>query len=578
MTLQNLFRRAMTHRHSTRRQPQSAHDLTRRFAFKPRIEYLEDRLAPALMLTVPSTSTSGQTVTMNGSGANPGDNIQIIDNLLGTVTANDAGDFSFSTCSLAVGTYPLIHAFDTNTMESTPDQMLTVMKANTNTVITASATPATGTTVTYTATVSDNSPGSMETPTGTVTFQVGASAPFAVPLVDGKANFHEFWASPTTLTITASYNGDSNFNTSTAAPLPITNSTISGQLSLSAASPGTILFGQTASLTVTATGVTSANNGDIIDVNDPTNGTVASGVLTVTGSTGTTGAMITSATIAPGTYSLTAKDITSAVNDSTGAVSLTVNPDATSVTVTRPNSVSLVSGQAQVFSATITNTSGTGQAPTGSVQFQVDGVNAGSPITLDCGTGNTTTVLSSLLSFSASTSPHTVTAVYTADGGSAPPSSVVNPPPFTVSQASTQTVITASDAHPSAGETVTYTATVSVLAPGTGSVTNGTVGFSFDSGTATNANVGAGGVATMTHVWAAGAHRRCHLQRRQQPEQLCRQHGADGQCHRRGPHPDDEAQRPRHRHLIGKIQPASHIDQRRTALRRYQLGHANHLR
>ena len=44
---------------------------------------------------------------------------------------------------------------------------------------------------------------------------------------------------PGTPEFTASYNGDNNFNTSTAASLPITNSGISGQLSLSAASPGT---------------------------------------------------------------------------------------------------------------------------------------------------------------------------------------------------------------------------------------------------------------------------------------------------------------------------------------------------
>lgn len=91
MTLQNSFRRSLKHRRSTQGQSRSAHDLTRRFSFKPKLEFLEDRLTPqALSLMVnPATAIYGTvvplTITATGvnSGASPtsgnnGDTIQIV--------------------------------------------------------------------------------------------------------------------------------------------------------------------------------------------------------------------------------------------------------------------------------------------------------------------------------------------------------------------------------------------------------------------------------------------------------------------------------------------------------------------
>jgi hypothetical protein len=72
--------------------------------------------------------------------------------------------------------------------------------------------------VTFTATVSANSPGS-GTPTGTVTFSDGGSAIGTGTLSGGKASFSTSTLSVGTHSITASYGGDSNFTVSTSATL-----------------------------------------------------------------------------------------------------------------------------------------------------------------------------------------------------------------------------------------------------------------------------------------------------------------------------------------------------------------------
>src|SRR5438105_4886990 len=97
MTSQKSFRRS-----TTRRRTLSSLDLSRRFAFRPRLEFLETRLAPAggaLSLTfngviTPVVSTFGQSVTFAGSAtglSNPNTNnadvIQINDSVAGTLTS-----------------------------------------------------------------------------------------------------------------------------------------------------------------------------------------------------------------------------------------------------------------------------------------------------------------------------------------------------------------------------------------------------------------------------------------------------------------------------------------------------------
>jgi len=139
---------------------------------------------------------------------------------------------------------------------------------------------------------------------------------------------------------------------------------------------------------------------------------------------------------------------------------------ATSATTTTVNS-SLnpsVFGQNVNFTATVT-ASGT---PTGTVQFKVDGSNFGGPVTLVGGTATSATT-SSL-----GAGPHAVQAVYSGDGAALTGSTgTLNQ---TVNKAASTTGVTSSMNPAGLFDQVTFTATVSPVAPGAGTQT-GTVQF-----------------------------------------------------------------------------------------------------
>jgi ELWxxDGT repeat protein len=166
-----------------------------------------------------------------------------------------------------------------------------------------------------------------------------------------------------------------------------------------------------------------------------------------------------------------------------------VSKDTTSTRVLISPST-LVSGQAVAFVAIVSNTSGPFGAPTGTVQFAVDGTNVGSPVTLVSGVAPLPTKLL------ATGSPHTVTAIYTnSDGdfisgsGSAMQAAAKD---------ATKTVLTSTPTSSVAGQVVAFTATLNALAPGSGTPT-GTVDFKEGATDLTPGGVTlSGGRATLT--------------------------------------------------------------------------------
>ena len=134
---------------------------------------------------------------------------------------------------------------------------------------------------------------------------------------------------------------------------------------------------------------------------------------------------------------------------------------STSTTVTSSVNPSIF-GQSVTFTATVANTSGNTAAPTGSVQFSVDGVPFGAAVPLS-GSGAAATATSGATgALTVSGSPHTIKAVYTnTDGGysgsSGTLSQAVNPAP-------TSTTVTSSVNPSIFGQSVTFTATVSNIA------------------------------------------------------------------------------------------------------------------
>lgn len=184
----------------------------------------------------------------------------------------------------------------------------------------------------------------------------------------------------------------------------------------------------------------------------------------------------TTHTFGAGTHLLTAAYVGDDLPSLGGPVVLDVEP-AVSATVVRTSAEPSVHGQPVTFTAEVAST---GEAPSGTVQFSVDGADEGAPQTLD-GTGHASIVVSDL-----AVGTHPVSAAFTSDNPDVQSSSgdlVVGGVllPQIVKAAETQTTL-ASTADPSEfGAQVTFTASVGVVAPGGGTPT-GSVQFQADGG------------------------------------------------------------------------------------------------
>ncbi len=158
-----------------------------------------------------------------------------------------------------------------------------------------------------------------------------------------------------------------------------------------------------------------------------------------------------------------------------------------------------VFGQDVSFTATVARTGG--GAVAGSVQFQVDGTDLGGPQTVD-GSGQASVHTSAL-----AVGNHPVTAAFTSGNPDTLSSGGALGGGQTVQQADTQTGVVSSLNPSEVGQSVTFTAQVSAVAPGAGTPT-GTVQFT-DNGTALGSPQsldGAGSASTTTGALTVGTH------------------------------------------------------------------------
>src|SRR5207247_1308204 len=117
-----------------------------------------------------------------------------------------------------------------------------------------------------------------------------------------------------------------------------------------------------------------------------------------------------------------------------------------------------VFGQSVTFTATISIGDPSAGTPTGTVQFQIDGSDAGSPVSVSTSDGVTTASFSIT---SLAVGSHTVTASYSGDDSFAGSSGTLAGGQ-TVDQAGTSTLLVSS-ANPSLfGQPLTFTATISI--------------------------------------------------------------------------------------------------------------------
>jgi hypothetical protein len=176
---------------------------------------------------------------------------------LGTGTLNSSGVATFNTSSLSVGTHSTITAVysgDANFTTSTSTAVSQVVnQASTTTTVASTLNPSTsGASVTFTATVAANSPGT-GTPAGTVTFMDGTTALGSGPvtLSGGVATLPIATLTAGTHLITAVYSGDTNFATSTSTAL---TQTVNQAPAITSASSAQFPTGTANNFTVTTTG------------------------------------------------------------------------------------------------------------------------------------------------------------------------------------------------------------------------------------------------------------------------------------------------------------------------------------
>lgn len=413
-------------------------------------------------------SLFGQPVTFTGTvtlpAGTPTGTLSFVDGttVLATVALNGSGVASTTLSNLSVGTHSITAVYNgsSSTGSSTSAVVSQVVnKTSTTATLTSTLNPAHfGESVTFNATVSAIAPG-IGIPTGTVTFKNEATTIGTGTLnSNGQASFTTNALPVGTQNISFSYEGDTNFNTSTSASISETINK-SATFTNVTATPNPIVIGSPVSLSINVSPVSGSGI--------PTGTVEAYYGSTLVGSStldGTGQSTINVSTLPAGNLNLTVKYLGDTnFLTSTATVNETVNQVTSTTTLTSSINPSLF-GQPSTFIATVTSSAGT---PTGFVNF-LDGNTVISTQAVN-GSGTASLILSDL-----SIGIHTLTAVYVGNPTFA--GSTSTPVNQTVNQSNTATAVTSSENPSFFGNAVTFFATVNAASPGSGTPT-GTVTF-----------------------------------------------------------------------------------------------------
>ncbi|WP_220377868.1 beta strand repeat-containing protein, partial [Streptomyces inhibens] len=423
----------------------------------------------------PDPSVVGQTVSFTatvapvapGAGTPTGTVTFLATDGLTTVTLTgtlSGGTVTVSTNGLVTaGTYLVTATYsgDANFVSSVGTDTQTVGQAATTTSVTSSPDPSVvGQPVTFTATVAPVAPGA-GTPTGVVVFAISGGPTLTGTLSGGTASVTTSALTAGSHTVTATYGGDANFATSSGADTQTVN-----QASTTTAvttSPDPSVVGQSVTFTATVSPVAPGAGTPTGTVTFVATDGVTTVTLTGTLSGGST-SVSTNGLVTAGTYLVTATYAGDAnFTGSSGTDTQTVGQAATTTSVTSAPDPS-VSGQPVTFTATVSPVAPGAGTPTGTVTFAISG-GPTLTATLSGGTASVTTGLAA--------GSHTVTATYSGDGSFTGSSGTDTQ---TVIQALTTTSVSSSPDPSVVGQTVTFTANVSPVAPGAGTPT-GTVVF-----------------------------------------------------------------------------------------------------
>ena len=396
--------------------------------------------------------------------------------------SGNPGVATFTTATLNMGTHIITVSYlgdSFNGPSSSLPLSQVVNQAQTATTVTAAPSPGiAGGPETITATVKVTA--GSGTPTGTVTFTSGATQLGSAPLVNGVATITPALAQGS-YQIVATYSGDSNNVGSASAPLALTVVPAASQTSLTV-SPNPALV----QVPITFTAQVLSNGGTPTgSVNFLANGSViGAGTVNASGK-----ATFSTATLAAGTYSITATYTSDANNgaSTSSPTSLTISLATTATAITVTPNPALV-GAAVTITAKVTGNGGT---PTGSVNFIANGT-----------TLNTATLTGGTATFTTSTlapGAYTITASYLGDAADSPSTSTsisegIGLIPTSTSLGSSET----------SGPPAQVVLVATVLNNGAGIPPTGTVTFMSGATQVGSATLNASGVATVTPNLTAG--------------------------------------------------------------------------
>jgi ELWxxDGT repeat protein len=347
--------------------------------------------------------------------------------------------------------------------------------------------------VTYSATVASDSavPG---VPTGTVTFSVDGTPLGSGPvtLAGGIATFSTSTLSVGGHTITAMYNGDGRFSTSSgsnSSEVVSKDATTTTML----ASPSTLVSGEPVAFVAivsNSSGPFGTPTGTIQFAVDGTN--LGSPVSLVMGVAGSIPTQLLAAG-SPHTITATYTNIDGHFTSGSGSLNQAVSAAGTTTAVSSSPSPA-VFGQIVTFTGTVSVNSPGAGVPTGTVDFK-EGSTDLTPGGVALAAGRATFTTSSL-----TVAHHTITATYAGNASFTTSNGDDSALPEVVNQAVSRTVLTSFPDPGVFGQVVSFTVGVSVLLPGQGTPT-GMV--TFKDGTATFGSIMLNGVGRATFTTAA---------------------------------------------------------------------------
>jgi len=447
--------------------------------------------------TSKGTSVFGETVTFTANvtpgfpgGGTPTGTVVFMDGAttIGTGTLS-GGSASIQVSSLAVGNYTISATYsgggDGSFLASASTVQQKVNKASTKTTVaTSKGNSVYGETVTFTVAVEAAAPGG-GTPSGSVTFMKGSDELGSGMLSNGSASIQVSELAVGNYTITVQYEGNGSYSASNGTVQQTVNK--AGTATSVKTSKATSVYGETVTFTAT---VTTGSSG----VQKPT-GTVkfmnGSDVLdTVALDNGV--AKLAMNAIKVGSHTIEAQySGDNAYAGSDAAVQQTVMSD-TAITVTASNASS-VYGEEVTFTATVTATTPGGTTPTGTVVFKNGAATLGTG-TLSGGSAS--------IQVSLAVGNYTLTAQYSGDSLNTASSGTIQQ---TVNKAATAITVATTNGTSVQGETVTFTAVVTPVAPGSGTPT-GTVAFKNGATTLGTGTLSGGSASIQVSSLAVGSH------------------------------------------------------------------------